>query len=77
MDSPNDKKQFINNKEKSIDSPNELWSPNDENIVFVPTENIRAIEKVITNWEAVKILWKQTRPASLHREGLSSNLYNN
>ena len=53
MESQNDKKQFIDNEGESID-----------NIVFVPYENIRAIENVILNWEAVKNLWKQTRPHS-------------
>ena len=76
MENKIDKKQFINNKGQSIDNQ-ELCSINEDNITFVPTENIRAIEKVITNWEAVKILWKQTRPSSLHGEGFSSNLYNN
>ena len=67
MESQNDKKQSINNNEnESTANRYELCSPNDENIAFVPIENIRAIEKVITNWEAVKNLWKQTQSPSPH-----------
>ena len=57
MDIRNDKKQFINNEDESIDNRTELWGPNDENITFVPGANIRAIEKVIMNWDAVKQQW--------------------
>ena len=65
MEGQNDKKRFINNEDESID-----------NIVFVPAENIRAIERVIMNWEAVNNLWKQTRSSSLQGGGFSSDLYN-
>ena len=51
MESQNDKKQIFDNEDESID-----------NIAFVPAENIRAIERVIMNWEAVKNLWKQIQP---------------
>ena len=57
MESQNDKKQFINNESESIDNRNELCSSNDDNIAFVSAENIRAIEKVIKNWEVVKQQW--------------------
>ena len=77
MESRNDKKQFINKEDESIANRYELCSPSDENIAFVPAENIRAIEKVIMNWEAVKNLWNQTRPPSPHGGRFSSDLYNN
>ena len=64
MESQNSKNQFINNEDESIGNRTELCRLSDENIVFVPTENIRAIERVIMNWEAVKNLWEQTRPTS-------------
>ena len=57
MDIRNDKKQFINNEGKSIDNRNELCSPNDDKYTFVPDANIRAIEKVIMNWDIVKQQW--------------------
>ena len=64
MESQNGKNQFINNEDESIGNRIELWSLNDDKYIFVPDENIRAIERVIMNWEAVKNLWKQTRPTS-------------
>ena len=65
MESRNDKKQLFNNESESIDNRNELYNLNDDKYIFVPDANIRAIEKVIMNWEAVRDLWKQTRPSSL------------
>jgi hypothetical protein len=32
---------------------------NDDSIVFVPAENIRAINHVIDNWEVVRQQWKK------------------
>ena len=57
MDIRNDKKQFINNENESIDNRNELYSLNDDKYTFVPYANIRAIEKVIMNWDVVKQQW--------------------
>jgi hypothetical protein len=70
MDKQNDNKQFINDEGESNDNRKELCGSNDDNFVFVPAENIRAIEKVIRNWEAVKTLWMKMSPASPHDDEL-------
>ena len=33
----------------------------EENIIFVPKENIQAIERVIKNWEEVKYEWNKLK----------------
>ena len=57
MEHQNDKKHFISDEGESIDYRKEQCSSNDDQISFVPAENIRAIEKVIHNWEVVKQQW--------------------
>ena len=42
---------------KSEDYREELLHLHDDTIVFVPAENIRAIERVINNWKEVKQQW--------------------
>ena len=61
MENQNDKEQFISDEGESIENRKEQCSPNDDNIAFVPTENIRAIEKVIKNWEVVKQQWDKRK----------------
>jgi hypothetical protein len=36
-------------------NPNE--DTNDDAIIYIPLENILAIERVINNWDAVKVQW--------------------
>lgn len=47
-----------NNK---IDNRDNFLQSSDDAFVFVPAENIRAIEKVIDNWEVVKRQWIKMR----------------
>jgi len=42
------------NVKGSIDNRAEFSHLNEDNIVFVPAENIRIIKQVIDNWEKVK-----------------------
>ena len=49
------KKHIVKNK--NIDKSEDYFYSNDDNIVFVPTENIQAIKKVIDSWEVVKLKW--------------------
>jgi len=44
------------NVKESTDDHEEFHHLNDDNIVFVPAENIRIIKQVIDNWEKVKSL---------------------
>jgi hypothetical protein len=69
MENQNDKKQFTRNEGESNDKLKDHYSLNDDNIAFVPVENIRAIEKVIRDWEAVNKLWEKTNPLSPQVEG--------
>ena len=57
MDYPKEEKHSFNNENKNTDSSEGLLQSYDEPVVFVPVENIRAIEKVIYNWEVVKLQW--------------------
>jgi len=59
MDSLKDKKQFLEIENKR--TANHL---NDDPVVFVPAENIRAIERVINNWEEVKQQWNKMKQDS-------------
>ena len=55
-------KQMIQNKKEGKDNRNEFHPSNGDAIVFVPDENIRAIERTIDNWERVKkIIMNQHR----------------
>ena len=55
MDSQKDKKHFLKNK--NTDNREVFIHSNDDAIVFVPAENIRAIKQVIDRWEEVKQRW--------------------
>jgi len=48
--------------EKELNGTNEPYPDLfDENISFVPVENIQAIERVIKNWEEVKQEWNNLK----------------
>ena len=49
----------MNNKEYKNHIPEHKSKKDDENVVFVPLEDIQAIERVINNWEPVKQEWKK------------------
>ena len=49
-------KPLVTNLGESAGTRQKLLRAEDDPIVFVPTENIRAIERVIDHWEAVKQL---------------------
>ena len=57
MDYPKEEKHSCNIENKNTESSEELLHFYEEPVVFVPAEYIRAIEKVISNWEAVKLQW--------------------
>ena len=57
MDYPKEEKHSCKNENKNTESSEGLLHFYDEPVVFVPVEQIRAIEKVISNWEAVKLQW--------------------
>ena len=54
MDYPKEKKQFVKNEQNKSTDRAEFFSLNNENFAFVPVENIRIIEQVINNLEAIK-----------------------
>ena len=70
MDNQNGNEQFINDEGGSNEYRKEPGSSHDDNFAFVPAENIRAIEKVIKNWEAVKKQWMKTSSPLPQDEGL-------
>ena len=37
---------------------------NNNNIIFVPAENIQAIERVIKNWDNVKLEWDKLKTSA-------------
>ena len=65
MDYPKEEKHSLNNENENTDSSEGLLHINDEPVVFVPVENIRAIEKVIDNWEVVKLQWDKIAQAAM------------
>ena len=54
MNNPKDKKQWIQQGNEKTGNRQESRRFNDDPVVFVPAENIRAIEQVTDNWEVVK-----------------------
>ena len=58
MTNENNKQDPKQEKKQYDSSPLSTDSAN-ENIIFVPAENIRAIERVIRNWEEVKYAWNK------------------
>ena len=54
MDCQKEKKQFVKNEQNKTIDRVEFFNSNSENFAFVPIENIRIIEQVINNLEAVK-----------------------
>jgi len=55
MGNQKNKKHFIKNKHKRTNYLDEFLHSNDDNIAFVPVENIRSIEQVINNLEEAKL----------------------
>ena len=55
MDNQKDKKHFIGDKHKGTNYCDELLLFNDDNIAFVPVENIRSIKRVIDNLEDMRL----------------------
>jgi hypothetical protein len=53
MDSPNDKRYFVENERKGTGKREVLPHSDDDDLAFVPIENIRIIERVILNLEEV------------------------
>ena len=54
-------KQLIQSKKEMKDDREEFCRSNDDHFIFVPAENIRAIERVIDNWEEVKQQWDKIK----------------
>ena len=61
MESQNDKKHFAENERKGIGKREELLHSEDDNLAFVPIENIRIIERVILNLEEVMLRLRSFR----------------
>lgn len=62
-----DSKQSVKIEDERTDNHGLLLQSNDNAIVFVPVENIRAIEQVIDNWEDVKQRWNQVQDENRDR----------
>ena len=62
------KKEDINQSTEHENKKNEVNRPATDSdydkLVFVPAENIQAIERVIKNWEEVKHEWNKLKIAS-------------
>jgi len=59
MDNKKNENNFIDNQR--TDNNEKLFCSEKENFIFVADENIRAIERVINNWEDVKQKWDKLR----------------
>ena len=55
MDSQNEKRHFVENERKGTDKQDGLRHSDDDDLAFVPMENILIIERVILNLEEVML----------------------
>lgn len=62
MDNQNDSKHFVEIEHKRTDVREEFLYSDDDDLAFVPIENIRIIERVILNLKDVKQRLNNIRP---------------